>query len=192
MADEDKAAAAARLESRWRAEGRLFGQVQVRDGAAQRAHLFGRRTPPVWSFWWVGERLAEAFVTLSRIPVQTRPKGFGSAWPSYRHDRGDLNCQIESGAYELNLRARNRLRPQASPAEIERMTEAFLWPAHYLGAAPEVARAVLQGADWAARRLDEATMCGERGINAIWFGRRRVHGLRVIATGLVRDGVRVS
>jgi hypothetical protein len=96
-----RAAAAARAELRGERRG-ILGAV---TGSAPLLPLLrARRVPGRWSFVYVMERMEEAFRTLSRLPMATRPRGYVNSMPFYVYDRGDLNAQLET--YELCRRSR--------------------------------------------------------------------------------------
>lgn len=124
----DRAVAAARAELRGERTGIL--------GATGRLSLPRleppRRVPERWTFVHVMERLEEAFRTLRRLPISTRPRGYMNSMPFYLYDRGDLNAQLETYELERLARMRNRVRIPPSPAEIARMEEALRWPALFL------------------------------------------------------------
>jgi hypothetical protein len=147
-----RAAAAARAELRGEREG-ILGAV----GPTTLTPLARARTvPDCWSLVYVMDRLEEAFRTLSRLPLPTRPKGYINSMPIYLYDRGDLNSQLETHELERMARLKNRVRLPPSPAEIARMEEALHWPSAYLSAAEfhHVARAVNLGSLWSAFDVD--------------------------------------
>jgi hypothetical protein len=82
-----------------------------------------RRVPDRWSFFHVMARMEEGFRTLSRLPLQTRPRGYINSMPVYLYDRADLNSQLETHELERMARLRNRVRIPPSPAEIARMDD---------------------------------------------------------------------
>ncbi|MGB7101353.1 MAG: hypothetical protein WBD95_21620, partial [Xanthobacteraceae bacterium] len=57
--------------------------------------------------------MEEAFRTLARLPIATRPRGYVNSMPFYVYDRGDLNAQIET--HELEAMARFA-QPRSHPA----------------------------------------------------------------------------
>ena len=79
----------------------------------------------------VMERMEEAFRTLARLPMATRPRGYVNSMPIYLYDRGDLNSQLETRELERMAQMRNRVRIPPSPAEIARMEESLHWPTAY-------------------------------------------------------------
>jgi hypothetical protein len=150
-----------------------------------------RRLPERWSVVYVMERMEEAFRTLARLPVATRPRGYVNSMPFYVYDRGDLNAQMETYELERMARLRNRVRIPPSPAEIARMEEALHWPTAYL-AGPEfhhVARAVNLGSLWAAFDADVGAGLKGMKITRRAFNARKLQGLRIIAGELVRRRV---
>lgn len=187
--DEDLAAE----EARWRAQGRLLvGQVEKRRRVV--AGVSGkRRIPEIWTPVHVLDRLEEAFSTLNRLPVTVRPTGYKSLMPAYAYEFTDLVGQSETGELERLAKERNRYRVRgATAAEVARMEQALTWAADYLGDAPEVARAVQLGALWAALNVDAGKALRKRRINARVFNRQKIHGMNVIALGLIRQHVPVS
>jgi hypothetical protein len=185
----DRAAAAARAE--------LRGERTAILGATGRLSLPRleppRRVPERWSFVHVMERLEEAFRTLRRLPISTRPRGYVNSMPFYLYDRGDLNAQLETYELERLARMRNRVRIPPSPAEIARMEEALRWPALFLSG-PEfhhVARAVNLGCLWAAVDADVARGLRRIKLTPRTFNARKLQGLRIIARELIRRHVAV-
>ena len=150
-----------------------------------------RRVPDSWSFIYVMERMEEAFRTLGRLPMATRPRGYINSMPIYLYDRGDLNSQLETYELERMARLRNRVRIPPTPAEIARMEEALHWPIAFLSGAEfhHLARAVNLGSLWAAVEADV-----DRGLRRIkltrrTFNARKLQGLRIIARELIRARV---
>jgi len=147
-----------------------------------------RREPERWSVIVVMERMEEAFRTLARLPIATRPRGYVNSMPFYVYDRGDLNAQIETHELERMTRLRNRVRIPPSPAEIARMEQALYWPTAYLGGAEfhHIARAVNLGSLWAAFDADVDERLRPLKITRRAFNARKLQGLRIIARELVR------
>jgi hypothetical protein len=148
-----------------------------------------RRIPERWSLIHVMERMEEAFRTLGRLPMATRPRGYINSMPFHLYDRGDLNAQLETYELEQLTQLRNRVRIPPSPAEIARMEESLHWPTAYLGGAEfhHVARAVNLGSLWAAIEADI-----DRGLRRIkvtrrTFNARKLQGLRIITAELIRS-----
>ena len=185
----ERAVIAARAELRGERTGILgaIGQVPLTPLARP------RRLPSTWSFLHVMERMEEGFRVLGRLPMATRPRGYINSMPIYRHDRGDLNSQLETYELERMAKLRNRVRIPPSPAEIDRMEEALRWPAVFLAGNEfhHLARAVNLGCLWAAVDADV-----ERGLRRIkvtrrTFNARKLQGLRIIARELVRRRARI-
>lgn len=177
-------------EKRWRAQGKLLvGQVERRRPSLTAASA--RKAPEKWTVIAVLDRLEEVYEVLGRLPMVTRPRGHANAMPAYVHEFADLVAQGETGELERLTRTRNQYRLRgATSAEIARVEEAIGWPARYLKDKPEVARTVQLAALWSAMKANTARKCKDAGINPKWFARQRLHGLTLIAMGLVRDGVR--
>jgi hypothetical protein len=96
----DRAAKAARAELRGERAG-ILGALGLPPLPAL---MRPRHMPERWSFIHVMERLEEAFRTLGRLPMPTRPRGYINSMPFYLYDRADLNSQLET--YELERMAR--------------------------------------------------------------------------------------
>jgi hypothetical protein len=183
----ERAKAAAGAELRGEREGILGA-----SGAATPLSLLPRRTVPErWTFIYVMERLEEAFRTLSRLPLPTRPRGYINSMPVYLYDRGDLNSQAETQELERMARLRNRVKIPPSPAEIARAEEALRWPSLYLAGSEfhHIARAVNLGALWAAFDTDTDRALKRLKITRRTFNARKLQGFRVIATELIRHRV---
>jgi hypothetical protein len=115
----ERAAAAARAELR----GERTGILGATGHALPLSLVRARRAPERWSFLHVMDRMEEAFRTLARLPMATRPRGYFNSMPFYVYDRADLNSQLETYELERMARLRNRVRIPPSPAEIARMDE---------------------------------------------------------------------
>ena len=183
----ERAAAAARAEIR----GDRAGILGAIGQSAPWLLVRQRRAPERWSVIAVMERIEEAFRTLARLPVATRPRGYVNSMPFYVYDRGDLNAQIETHELERMTHLRNRVRIPPSPAEIARMEEALHWPTAYLGGAEfhHIARAVNLGSLWAAFDTDVDERLKRMKITRRAFNARKLQGLRIIAQELVRRRV---
>ena len=183
----ERAAAAARAEIR----GDRAGILGAIGRSAPWLLVRQRRAPERWSVIAVMERMEEAFRTLARLPVATRPRGYVNSMPFYVYDRGDLNAQIETHELERMTHLRNRVRIPPSPAEIARMEEALHWPTAYLGGAEfhHIARAVNLGSLWAAFDTDVDERLKRMKITRRAFNARKLQGLRIIAQELVRRRV---
>ncbi len=183
----ERAGAAAQAELR----GERAGILGALGEAPPLPLLRARRVPECWSLLHVMERMEEAFRTLSRLPLPTRPRGYVNSMPVYPYDRGDLNAQLETHELERLARLRNRVRIPPSPAEIGRMEEALHWPAAYLSGAEfhHVARAVNLGALWAAFDVDVEKRLKRLRMTRRVFNARKLQGLRIITRELMRRGV---
>jgi hypothetical protein len=183
----ERAATAARAELRGERTGILGAVGEASLPSVRRV----RRTPNRWSFLLVMERMEEAFRTLARLPLPTRPRGFINSMPFYLYDRADLNSQLETYELERMAKLRNRVRIPPSPAEIARMEEALHWPAAYLSGAEfhHVARAVNLGSLWAAFEADVDAGLKRIKVSRRTFNARKLQGLRIIARELVRRRV---
>jgi hypothetical protein len=185
----ERAAAAAQAELRGDRSGILGAKGAVPLPSLNRA----RRAPERWSLIHVMERLEEAFRTLSRLPMPTRPRGYINSMPVYLYDRGDLNSQLETNELERMAELRNRVRMPPSPAEIARMEDALHWPTAYLSG-PEfhhVARAVNLGSLWAAFDVDIDARLKRIKLTRRVFNARKLQGLRIITQELIRRRIPV-
>jgi hypothetical protein len=153
-----------------------------------------RSVPERWSVVHVMDRLEEAWLTLSRMPIATRPQGHGNCMPAYVYDRFDLNAQLETHELERSMRAKNRVTIPPTPDEVTRMDQAFGWIVSYLSREEDqhLARAVNLGTRLAAFGLPFSSIKALVPVTAHAFTRRKMHGLEIIAIGLIRDGVPVS
>src|SRR5579862_6088536 len=185
----DRAATAARAELRGERTGIL--------GATGRLTLppLGRmrRVPERWSLLHVMERMEEAFRTLGRLPMATRPRGYINSMPLYPYERGDLNSQLETRELERMARLRNRVRIPPTPAEVARMEESLRWPAEFLSGAEfhHVARAVNLGPLWAARDTDIDHGLRRIKVTRRAFNARKIQGLRIITSELIQRRARI-
>ncbi len=185
----ERAATAARAELR----GERAGILGAIGHAAPLPLARARRLPERWSLVHVMERLEQAFRTLSRLPMATRPRGYINSMPIYLYDRGDLNAQMETRELERMAQLRNRVRIPPSPAEIARMEEALHWPTAYLSGAEfhHVARAVNLGSLWAAFDADVDKGLKRLRVTRRAFNARKLQGLRIITRELIRRRVAI-
>lgn len=186
----ERAAKAARAELRGERSG-ILGAIG--HAALPQLPLRTRRVAERWSLVYVMERMEEAFRTLSRLPIATRPRGHINSMPFYVYDRGDLNAQIETYELERLANVRNRVRLPPSPAEIARMEEALYWPSAFLSGVEfhHVARAVNLGSLWAAFEIDVDERLQRLKITRRTFNARKLQGLRIIARELMRRRVSI-
>ena len=186
---DERAVAAAHAELRGERTGILgaTGRMSVPRLAVP------RRVPERWTFVHVMDRLEEAFRTLRRLPIATRPRGYVNAMPFYIYDRADLNAQLETYELERLARLRNRVRIPPSPMEIARMEEALHWPSAYLAGREftHLARAVNLGALWTAFDVDVDKALRRLKLTRRTFNARKLQGLRIIARELIRRHVPV-
>ncbi len=188
---------------------RLDVMIMLDGDPALRPFLYGAKSRPEtprgasgstgavpvrWSLVHVLDRLEEAFEVLTTQPRPRGPKMYGNAMPQYDYEQFDLNAQLETAELERTLAARNRVRLQATPAQITRMDQALRWPFEYLADQPLLGKAVTLGAHWGVMKLDDIeSLALERG----WTGKRqffqdKMAGLRIITARLVADKVPVS
>ena len=116
--------------------------------------------PQVWTPEYVGSRMIEAHAVLRRLPMVTRPKEFGDAWPLYKYEAGELAHQAGAGTLEFG---RNRVIRGTSADEVARMNEALCWPMEHLQGEPSWVAEELNL--WAADPDDYATP--HRGVEVI-------------------------
>ena len=185
----ERAATAARAELRGERSGILGAVGHTPPLPLART----RRVPERWSLVHVMERMEEAFRTLARLPVATRPRGYVNSMPFYVYDRGDLNAQMETYELERMAQLRNRVRIPPSPAEIARMEEALHWPTAYLSGAEfhHVARAVNLGSLWAAFDADVDAGVKRMKITRRTLNARKLQGLQIVTRELVRHRVAI-
>jgi hypothetical protein len=183
----ERAAVAARAELRGERKGILGAQGH----AAPLPFVRARRVPARWSLIHVMDRVEEAFRTLARLPMATRPRGYVNSMPIYLYDRGDLNAQMETHELERMAQLRNRARIPPSPAEIARMEEALHWPTEFLSGDEfhHLARAVNLGSLWAAFDKDVDEGVKRLKITRRAFNARKLQGVRIITRELIRRRV---
>lgn len=186
-----RAALAAGAELRGEREG-ILGAL----GPAPLAPLVRRQrtVPDAWSIIHVMDRMEEGFKTLSRLPLPTRPRGYMNSMPAYAYDRGDINSQLETSELERMAQQRNRVRLPPTPAEVQRMEQSLHWPAAYLSGHEfhHVARAVNLGSLWAAFDVNIDKALKRIKVRRHAFYARKLQGLRIIATELIRRRVPVT
>lgn len=182
-----------------------------KDGDAElREHLLGamgrsetgrgslrapREVPDAWSIVHVLDRLEEAYEVMAMMPAATRPKAYGSAWPSFVQDKIPLVILAEmsaSGELETQQEEQNRVRLPPSSAQISRMEQALRWPFEYLRDRPELAKAISLKTMWAAMHVDIRKRCERRGIDHDAFNRQWQEGLNIITVLLIARKVPVS
>ena len=180
----ERAAKAARAELRGERTGILGATGRVSLPPLERP----RRIPERWSLIHVMDRMEEAFRTLGRLPIPTRPRGYINSMPIYLYDRGDLNSQLETHELERMAQLRNRVRIPPSPAEIARMEESLHWPTAYLSGVEyhHIARAVNLGSLWAAIEADIDRCLRRLKVTRRTFNARKIQGLRIITRELIR------
>lgn len=120
-------------------------RVQVGLGLVEREPL-----PAEWTAEHVGYRLIEAHEILRRMPMKLRPAAYGSPWPEYRYEAGDLVHQASTGTIEMG---RGTLRRSATADELARCNQAIAWPLQYLGGSNAWALGALN--EWASEPGDE-------------------------------------
>jgi hypothetical protein len=173
------------------ARAKLSALIEKDGDADLREHLLGamgraetargslrapREVPDMWSIVHALDCLEEAFAVMAMMPAATRPKAYGSAWPSIVQEKIPLVILAEmsaSGELETQQEEKNRVRVPPSSAQITRMEQALRWPFEYLRERPDLARAISQRAMWAAMHVDIRKRCERRKIdydefNAHW------------------------
>lgn len=185
---------------------KLSALIEVDGDQALRQHLLGalgrsettrgarggaREIPERWSIVHVLDRLEEAYQVLGSLPAATRPKAYGSAWPSVVQENIPLLIQAEM-AESGELEIQNRVRLPATTAQITRMEQALRWPFEYLNDRPAVARAISQKALWSALRIDIKKRCASLGIAHQEFNGLWQEGLGIITATLIARKVPVS
>jgi hypothetical protein len=130
---------------------------------------------------------------LRRMPMNSRPREFGNAWPSYGIEFSDASLFADDPLWKADQAAAfNRIRPQPSAIEIAHMEAAIAWPARYLREFPQQLRTVgvvalvrsfHKNIEFAARRRLRTPARVVRRWNR--------ESLDLIASGLRRDQVAV-
>jgi hypothetical protein len=168
-----------------------MGRSEVARGARGGA----REIPERWTMIHTLDRLEEAYEVLAGMPMATRPKVFGSAWPAIQQEKLSIYDQIkmtETGAHEQLHEDRNRVRLAATSAQVTRMEQALRWPFEHLSDKPELAKAISLRAMWAVMRTDIRKRCERRGIDHDIFNRQWQEGLGAITSALIVRKVPVS
>jgi hypothetical protein len=186
----EQAALAVQLEQRGERAGAYWGALDIRRPGSASAQAL--ELPSRWGIVHVMIRIEEMYLTLARLPMSTRPRGHANSMPRYVYERFDLNAQFETYELEKLMRRRNVVRARPSPSEIARMEQAMGWFGRYLADTPEVAKAVQLAARWHVFDGDVGEGCKAMGISRRTLRRRQVHGLQLIAAGLILDRVPVS
>jgi hypothetical protein len=89
--------------------------------------------PAQWTGPHVGQRLADAWRILSKMPWRSPyPRTFGRWWPTYRVEWHDLLSMLGGGELESLQREQNRTRTLPSAKEISQMEQSIGWPLDYL------------------------------------------------------------
>jgi len=150
--------------------------------------------PDRWDGPHVGVRLVEGLRALRRVPMNGHPREFGNSWPEIVREYAERSQYEDDPQWKADQAALgNRIKLRPSSIEIERMEQAIVWPARYLGGMPQLlkvvgvvalARSYHRDIDHAARRRLRLPVRLVRRWNR--------EGLDTIACGLIRDRVRVS
>jgi hypothetical protein len=160
-----------------------------------------------WTPELVEARLKEAMRTVGRVVGPVRPKGYGSAMPEYTQPEEKERFQIELSLIRegkvdrllADANVRNRVKIQASRAEINRMEQAIRWAPRYLAGTGSYQLETLN--HWLACQYSpkkfapkgEVTLhLPNGGLNVVkrQTAEERLERARyIIATGLIADGV---
>lgn len=148
----------------------------------------------MWTIVHVLDRLEEAYGVMAMMPAATRPKAYGSAWPSVVQEKIPLIVLAEIGEAEVETRQeeQNRVRLAPTAAQVSRMEQASRWPFEYLRDRPELAKAISLRAMWSAMRVDIRKRCKRKGIDHDDFNRQWQEGLNIITATLIARRVPVS
>jgi hypothetical protein len=168
-----------------RARGTLIGQLKTPEETAElrsRFMLLDEGVPSEWTAEHVGNRLIEVARVVARMPMGGMSSKSGM-WPAYqtmtKAERDQiLNEHSAAGTLTQYYATLNRVRIPPSSHEIARMEEAIGWPGEYLLGEPGLAAIVTF---WASEASPDDEAPGPVRI-----------GLRMIARGLRRDGIRVK
>lgn len=172
----------------------LLGAIG-RSEAARGARGGAREVPDRWTQIHVLDRLEEGYEVLAGMPMATRPKVFGGAWPSFQQEKLSIGDQVnlmETGELEHLHEDRNRVRMAATSAQVTRMEQALRWPFEYLSDKPDLAKAISLRAMWAVMRTDIRKRCERRGIDHDQFNRQWQAGLNIVTAMLIARKVPVS
>jgi hypothetical protein len=167
--------------------------VALSDDPVERAWAEAYRGAALLCDWWPHEvyaRLEHAIRQAGRTAGRVGPKAHGQTWPATKSDWEDLLAQVQGGEkfqHELKV----RLGP--SHAEVSAEEAALRWPIQYL-AGHDGARRVLMvwmrcKANHKPFRRVVTKVIGCSGRTTL---RRQLQAALIIATGLIRDGVRID
>ena len=187
---------------------RLAALIELDGDPALRQHLLGaigttetmprrreRDVPAQWTQIHVLDRLEEAAQVRAMMPASTRPKAFGTAWPSIVQERIPLVVQAEmasTGELEAQQEDKNRVRLPPTAAQVTRAEEAERWPFEYLADQPDLARAIGLRTLWAVMKVDIRKRCERRGIDHAEFNSQWQQALSAITGKLIARKVPVS
>lgn len=187
---------------------RLAVLIELDGDPALRQHLLGaigsaeprprrreRSVPAQWTQIHVLDRLEEAVEVRAMMPASTRPKEFGTAWPSIVQERIPLVVQAEmaaTGELEAQQEDKNRVRLPPTAAQVTRAEEAERWPFEYLADQPELARAIGLRTLWAVMKVDIRKRCDRRGLDHAAFNMQWQAALSLITSRLIARKVPVS
>lgn len=147
--------------------------------------------PERWTGPHVARRLGEAYRTLFRIPSDLGPRMFGTSWPAYSYEWGDLLSQQEQETDERrrNERIQNRTRIMPSAEDVSRMERALYWPARHLQAANAIQylRPVQLAAIAFALDRDYGWIAHKHGGHPETWKARNWAGCAIIAEWLTRE-----
>jgi len=154
-----------------------------------------REVPDRWCQIHVLDRFQEAYEVMAMMPAATRPKAYGSAWPTMVQEKTPLVILAEmsaSGELETQQEEQNRVRLPPSSAQISRMEQALRWPFEYLRDRPELAKAISLKTMWAAMGVNIRKRCERRGIDHDAFNRQWQEALTTITVLLIARRVPVT
>ncbi len=127
-------------------EGLIPGTWRLLDAARLGGGLLNPDPLPArWTARHVGNRLIEAMDVLRRTPDRVGPKSFGSIWPVYSHESGELAVQAGAGTLSIG---RNVVLRGVAADEAARAAEALQWPLRFLRSCNAWALITLQ--QWAS------------------------------------------
>jgi hypothetical protein len=130
IADDDDASRSLTERATQAARAELRGERTSILGATGETALpplaRGRRVPEHWSFIAVMDRMEEAFRTLGRLPMATRPRGYVNSMPFYLEESRKLMERRHADSSAALRDLAEKLDKHAAAVEVIRPTVAAL------------------------------------------------------------------